>query len=44
VAALALAGGPASARALAEIAELHPDPGVRLLARTALGRPIGHVD
>lgn len=44
VAALALAGGPASARALAEIAELHPDPGVRLLARTALGQPIGHAD
>jgi len=41
VGALAVAGGQAGYRALAEIAETHPDPGVRLLARTALGRPIG---
>lgn len=42
VGALLIAGGPEAARTLAEIAENHPDEGVRALARTALGRPIGH--
>jgi hypothetical protein len=42
VGALSLAGGEAGYRALVEIAETHPDEGVRTLARTALGRPIGH--
>jgi hypothetical protein len=42
VGALALAGGSEALRALRELAETHPDEGVRLLARTALGEPIGH--
>jgi hypothetical protein len=42
VGALAVAGGDSGRRALVEIAETHPDPGVRDLARAALGRPIGH--
>jgi HEAT repeat protein len=44
VAALSLAGGPQAAEALVELAETHPDPGVRLLAKSALGREIGHKD
>jgi HEAT repeat protein len=44
VAALSLAGGPQAAQALVELAETHPDPGVRLLAKSALGREIGHKD
>jgi len=44
VAALALAGGPEAAQALVELAEKHPDAGVRLLAKSALGREIGHKD
>lgn len=44
VGALAMAGGEAGVRALREIAASHPDAGVRLLAKTALGRPIGHID
>jgi hypothetical protein len=44
VGALVVAGGSEAAQALSELAETHPDEGVRLLARTALGRPIGHKD
>ncbi|HVN38574.1 MAG TPA: HEAT repeat domain-containing protein [Myxococcota bacterium] len=44
VAALSLAGGPQAVQALVELAETHPDPGVRLLAKSALGREIGHKD
>lgn len=44
VGALAKAGGPEATQTLVELAETHPDDGVRLLARTALGRPIGHED
>lgn len=44
VAALTVAGGPASKTALREIADTHPDEGVRMLAGAAIGRPIGHRD
>jgi len=44
VAALRAAGGPDAWQTLREIAASHPDEGVRLLARAALGRPIGHRD
>jgi HEAT repeat protein len=44
VAALVLAGGPESVRALKDLAANHPDAGVRMLAETALGRPLGHLD
>jgi hypothetical protein len=37
------ATGPEGMRALAEIADTHPDESVRQLARIALGRPVGHV-
>jgi len=36
--------GPEGHELLVEIAESHPDPGVRTLADIALGRPIGHED
>lgn len=36
------ATGPEGVRALAAIADEHPDESVRTLARIALGRPIGH--
>jgi hypothetical protein len=36
------AAGRDGTRALSEIAESHPDEGVRDLARIALGRPVGH--
>jgi hypothetical protein len=44
VAALTVAGGTASLTVLREVAESHPDEGVRMLARTALGEPMGHKD
>ena len=44
VAALQVAGGPASVSVLRQLAESHPDEGVRLLAGAALGRGIGHKD
>ena len=44
VAALHLTNGDAARAALASLAEEHPDPRVRTLARVALGRPIGHAD
>jgi hypothetical protein len=42
VAALRAAGGPEAWQTLQDIAASHPDEGVRLLARAALGRPLGH--
>jgi HEAT repeat protein len=42
VGALSMMQDDAARRALVEISETHPDAGVRTLARTALGRPIGH--
>jgi HEAT repeat protein len=44
VAALQVAGGPASVTLLRQLAESHPDEGVRMLAGAALGRGIGHKD
>jgi HEAT repeat protein len=44
VAALQVAGGPASVTLLRQLAESHPDEGVRMLAGAALGRGIGHTD
>jgi hypothetical protein len=42
VGALRASGSPEAWRVLEEIAASHPDEGVRLLARSALGRPLGH--
>lgn len=39
---LVLTGSPAGNEALVEIAASHPDPGVRKLARFALGEGLGH--
>lgn len=44
VAALRFTETPEAAEALSEIAESNPDPGVRMLAKIALGRPVGHKD
>ena len=44
VAALTVAGGPASTSVLRQLADTHPDEGVRMLAGAALGRPMGHRD
>lgn len=44
VTALMLTGTDAGSAALLEIAATHPDPGVRKLARVALGEDLGHAD
>jgi hypothetical protein len=42
VMALRFVRGPEARAALAEIAETHPEEGVRFLANAALGKPVGH--
>lgn len=42
LAALALSPGPTARAALLEVAEKHPDAGLRALAEIALGQPVGH--
>jgi len=44
VASLSLMRSPESGVALTDIAETHSDPAVRILARLALGLPVGHQD